>query len=56
MTVLPQVLGFSLTAEQMARLNEVKPQVRMLHGRFWTKPDKGPYRNIAQLWDDENEK
>ena len=50
------VLSFELTEEQMASLNAVEPQLRMLHGRFWTKPETGPYKTIAELWDDESEK
>jgi alcohol dehydrogenase (NADP+) len=45
------VLDWELTAAQMAALGGIEPQVRMLHGQFWCKPE-GPYKTLADLWDE----
>ena len=45
------VLNWELSEEQMGIVNEIEPQVRMLHGKFWCKK-KGPYQTLADLWDE----
>ena len=45
------VFGWELSDAQFAELSSVEPQERMLHGRFWLKPE-GPYVSPADLWDD----
>lgn len=46
------VLDWTLSDEQMASLNAISPQERLLHGKFWCKKD-GPYKTLADLWDEE---
>ncbi|KAG8459300.1 hypothetical protein KFE25_014145 [Diacronema lutheri] len=45
------VLSWELPAEQMATLSALEPQVRFIGGAFWLN-NAGPYRTLAQLWDD----
>jgi alcohol dehydrogenase (NADP+) len=43
------MFSWSLSDEQMAQLNSISPQERMLHGAFYVK-ENGPYKVVEDLW------
>jgi len=45
------VLDFELSPEDMAALDSIEPQVRMVAGAFWLSPE-GPYKTLEDLWDE----
>lgn len=45
------VLSWEIPDEHMARLSGIEPQVRFIAGTFWLN-EAGPYRTLAQLWDE----
>lgn len=50
------VLSFQLNNQQFSALSSLTERMRCLHGKFWLKPVTGPYKTLAEFWDDnENE-
>jgi len=47
------ILSWSLSEEQMARLSSLEPQGRLLRGDFFVQP-KGPFDSLIDLWGDES--
>ena len=45
------VFEWELSDDEMAALGSIEPQERMLHGKFWIRPD-GPYTSLEALWDE----
>mgnify|MGYP001807562934 CR=1 FL=1 len=43
--------GWQLAPEQVARLDALPVQRRMVDGSFWVDA-RGPYRSTAELWDE----
>ena len=46
------VFDWELTQDQMDRLSSLEPQVRLLAGGFFVKPN-GPYESEAEIWGEE---
>ena len=48
------VLGWRLDEDDMAALDTLANQCRMVDGSFWLSPF-GPYKVLSELWDDDDE-
>ena len=47
--------GWSLDDDDMAALDGLSTQCRMVDGSFWLSPF-GPYKMLNELWDDDDDK
>jgi diketogulonate reductase-like aldo/keto reductase len=45
------VQAWTLSAEDMNKLNSVEPQDRIVKGDFFVSPN-GPYKTLAEVWDE----
>ena len=48
------VIGWKLADDDMSALDRLDTQCRMVDGSFWLSPF-GPYKNLGELWDDEDD-
>lgn len=46
------VFDWELTQEDFEALSSLEPQMRMVPGDFWIDPKNGPYKTLADLWDE----